>query len=278
MLKVDSHHHLWKYDANALPWITDDLSVIKNDYFPADLKPYLEKFRIQYTVAVEARLSLWETTFLLEQAALNPFIAGVVGWLDLSADDLEVNLQWFNRFPKLVGLRHRFESGSFIQDIENIEFIQGVKLLKKYNLTYDIMCVEEHLPAVIKFTNHFEDQKMVLDHVAKPLIKKGTISPWKDQIQTLARNQNIFCKVSGLVTEADWDKWQEEDIKPYLDVVFDAFGTERLIFGSDWPVCLLAANYERVYNIINHYLEQFSAEEQEKIWGLNAKNFYNLDI
>lgn len=278
MLKVDAHHHLWKFNPQEYPWLTENLSVIQNDYFPSDLKPELDKVGIQFSVAVEARLSLFETTFLLEQAAINPFIAGVVGWLDLTSGDLEEHLIWFRRFKKLVGVRHRFNEDSFDLDILNPKIKESISLLSKYGLTYDILCVEKNLPAVIKFTDQFSDQKMVLDHIAKPLIKSGTLKPWEDHIRILAQNENVHCKISGLVTEANWKNWKEDDLKPYLDVVFEAFGTDRLLFGSDWPVCLLAASYEKVHNVIHHYLEQFSYEEQQKIWGLNAINFYNLKI
>lgn len=276
MLIVDAHNHFWKYDAQQYAWISDQIAPMKKDFYPAELKAEMDKNGVSASVAIQARHSEFDTTFLLEQAEINPFIQGVVGWVDLTKADVEQSLDWYVRFPKLVGIRHLLPDEADEQFMLRKDFLEGAALLKEYDLTYDLLLTEQHLPQAIKFMEYFPDQKMILDHIAKPLIKAGKMEPWATYIKALAQNKNLYCKLSGLVTEADWQNWKEEDIKPYLDVVFEAFGASRLVYGSDWPICLLAANYTRVLELIKDYIAPLETKEQEMIMGLNAIQFYNI--
>lgn len=276
MMIVDAHNHFWKYDAQQYSWISDEIAPLKNDFYPAALKLEMDKNDVHASVAIQARHNEFDTTFLLEQAEINPFILGVVGWLDLTRADVEQSLDWYVRFPKLVGLRHLIPDEADDQFMLRKDFMEGVALLKEYELTYDLLLTEQHLPQAIQFMENFPDQKMVLDHLAKPLIKAGKLEPWATYIKELAQHENLYCKLSGLVTEANWNNWQEADIYPYLDIVFEAFGPSRLMYGSDWPVCLLASNYTRVLKLIKDYITPLEAKEQERVMGLNAVQFYNL--
>lgn len=276
MMIVDAHNHFWKYDAQQYSWISDEIAPLKNDFYPAALKLEMDKNDVHASVAIQARHNEFDTTFLLEQAEINPFILGVVGWLDLTRADVEQSLDWYVRFPKLVGLRHLIPDEADDQFMLRKDFMEGVALLKEYELAYDLLLTEQHLPQAIQFMENFPDQKMVLDHLAKPLIKAGKLEPWATYIKELAQHENLYCKLSGLVTEANWNNWQEADIYPYLDIVFEAFGPSRLMYGSDWPVCLLASNYTRVLKLIKDYIAPLEAKEQERVMGLNAVQFYNL--
>lgn len=273
---VDAHNHFWHYQPEQYPWITEDLGLIKQDFLPQDLKTHLDAAGVEWTVAVEARTSLEENRFLLGLAEANPFIAGVVGWVDLLAADAEEQLRHFSGYSKFRGIRPRFSWESYEEQLLSSAFKQGVALLKKWGLTYDLLAVEWQLPATLKFVEQFPDQPFVLDHIAKPLIKEGKLEPWKTNIQALARHPQVYCKLSGLVTEADWGHWTPEDLTPYLEVVLEAFGPDRLMWGSDWPVCLLAAEYRKVREVVARYVEQLPAQQQQGIMGQNAVNFYSL--
>lgn len=273
---IDAHNHFWKYDAQQYAWISEKLIALKSDFYPEHLKPTLDKHGISGCVAVQARHNEFDTTFLLEQAEINPFIYGVVGWLDLTAPDIAQSLDWYVRYPKLVGIRHLIPDENDEKFMLRQDFKRGVALLKEYDLAYDLLLTEKHLPHALTFMEGFPEQKMVLDHIAKPLIKEKKIEPWATYIRALAQNENLYCKLSGIVTEADWLNWQVTDIYPYLDVVFEAFGPSRLMYGSDWPVCLLASNYDRVFELITGYISQLEIQDQEKVMGLNAIQCYNL--
>lgn len=278
MLKIDAHNHYWQYSPQDYSWINDDMDILKKDFSPAGLKPFIEKYEINGLVAVQARQHHQDNDFLLQQAMQHSIVKGVVGWVDLSADDVEEHLSAYASFPKFVGVRHMVQSEPDENFLLRADFMRGVGLLKSYGLAYDILISHTQLPVTIKFVERFPDQKFVLDHIAKPPIKTGDITPWKENICNLAKNSQVLCKLSGLVTEADWKEWKVSDIVPYLDVVFDAFGPERLMFGSDWPVCLVAADYDQVWEIIKKYIAQFRKDDQEKILGINALKFYNLDL
>lgn len=273
---IDAHNHFWKYDAQQYAWISEKLVTLKSDFYPEHLKPTLDKHGISGCVAVQARHNEFDTTFLLEQAEINPFIYGVVGWLDLTAPDIAQSLDWYVRYPKLVGIRHLIPDENDEKFMLRQDFKRGVALLKEYDLAYDLLLTEKHLPHALTFMEGFPEQKMVLDHIAKPLIKEKKIEPWATYIRALAQNENLYCKLSGIVTEADWLNWQVTDIYPYLDVVFEAFGPSRLMYGSDWPVCLLASNYDRVFELITGYISQLEIQDQKKVMGLNAIQCYNL--
>ncbi len=274
-MRIDSHQHFWKYDTVKNSWIEDHMKVIRRDFLPNHLQPILEKNNIDGCIAVQADQSEEETEFLLSLAENNSFIKGVVGWVDLRAENIEERLAYFAKFKNLKGIRHivQAEPDDYML---GTKFQHGISLLNQFNLTYDILVFPSQLPAAIELVNKFPNQKFVVDHIAKPLIKDGKIDPWKRDMESLAKSPNVMCKISGMVTEADWSSWKLEDFKPYLDVIFNAFGTDRILFGSDWPVCLLAASYEQQLEIIETYISSFSPEDKKKIMGENAINFYNL--
>lgn len=276
MLVIDAHNHFWQYDPMKHGWIGDDISLLRRDFFPDQLRPTLDQHGVNGVIAVQARQSHDENRFLLKLADEEPFIKGVVGWVDLSADDVEESLQLFVQHPKFVGIRHMVQSEADEGFLLRKDFHRGVAFLKQYGLAYDILIHEKQLAVTRKFVERFPEQRFVLDHIAKPPIKAGVLEPWARQIKQLANNTQILCKISGLVTEADWGNWREADIRPYLDVVFNAFGPDRLMFGSDWPVCLIASDYERVFELITGYIALFEKEDQEKIMGLNAAKFYEV--
>lgn len=275
-MRIDTHQHFWIFDPQRDAWITDDMSVIQRDFLPEDLQPLLQQHQLDGCIAVQADTSEKETKFLLELAEQHPFIKGVVGWLDLCSDSIEARLQYFSKYKKLKGLRHVVQSepdGFMLRK----DFQSGISALEKYNLTYDILIFPHQLEDAIKLVEAFPRQKFILDHSAKPYIKDGKITSWKSHIETLSGFENAACKVSGLTTEADWKYWDNTTMEPYLDVVFNAFGTSRTLFGSDWPVSLLAGSYAETIALIEDYISKFSDTEQQQIMGLNAKKWYHLE-
>jgi len=275
-MNIDSHQHFWRYDSRRDAWITEEMSVLKRDFLPEDLIPQLRANRVEGSIAVQASQSESETTFLLDLAEQFDAIKGVVGWVDLCDPDLPKRLEHFSHFEKLRGFRHIVQSEPDDRFMLREDVLTGIRHLGEFEFTYDILIYPHQLPAAIELAERLPHQPFVLDHLAKPLIRSGVISPWADQIRLLAANPNVYCKVSGLITEADWRQWRETDFKPYLDVVFDAFGPERLMFGSDWPVCLLAADYGEVRQLLAKYLDDFPVEQRDKIFGGNAERFYRL--
>lgn len=276
-MKIDSHQHYWHFNKDDYGWMGDNMSVIKRDFLPADLLPELQDSGFNGSVSVQARQNMEETSWLLQLADENPHIKGVVGWLDLQSEDVENDIRIFAQHPKAVGVRHVIHDEEDIDFMLRPEFIRGVKILEKYNLSYDILIFPKHLPNTIRFVQEFSGKQIfIVDHIAKPLIKDGVISPWKEQITELAKFPNVYCKLSGMVTEADWKTWKPENIKPYLDVVFEAFGTDRVLIGSDWPVCLVAGKYTEVMNVVIDYISTFSETEKANILGGNAVKAYGL--
>lgn len=275
-MQIDSHQHFWRYNEEEYEWINEDMVKLKKDFLPEDLLDELGKTGYDGCVAVQARQIETETKFLLHLMEKNAFIKGVVGWLDLQADNIASILEKYVDNQNLKGLRHIVESEPDPEFLLNPSFLKGISHLKNHNLTYDILVLPKHLPAAIKFVAKFPEQKFVVDHLAKPFIKDKKISPWKDDLHALAAFPNVYCKISGLVTEASWNSWHKDDFTPYLDIALQAFGTERLMIGSDWPVCLLAASYKEVMAISGDYISKLSKEEQRKIMGGNACTFYNL--
>jgi L-fuconolactonase len=274
-MKIDAHQHFWQFDPIRDAWISEEMGVIRRDFMPEDLQPILQSADIQGCIAVQADQSETETHFLLDLAQKNDFIQGVVGWVDLRSPKLEARLEYFSQFPVLKGFRHILQ-GEKPEFMLQKNFIRGIKLLKKYNFRYDVLVFPHHLPAVKEFLQLFDNQPFIIDHLAKPYIKKGEIEAWAKDIKEIAQFENVYCKISGMVTEADWQHWQAQDFKPYLDLVTEAFGNQRLIYGSDWPVCLLAANYTQQLNILKDYFADFSEAEKNQIFGGNAVDFYNL--
>lgn len=276
-MKIDSHQHYWHFNVQDYGWMGENMLVIKHDFLPEDLLPELSSIDFDGSIAVQARQSLQETNWLLQLADDNPHIKGVVGWVDLQSEQAEEQIADFAKHPKAVGVRHVIHDEEDIDFILSPELIRGVKLLEKYNLTYDILIFPTHLQNTIQFVKQCsEKQIFVVDHIAKPLIKKGIFSPWKEDIAELAKLPNVYCKVSGMVTETDWNNWKPEDLKPYLDVVFEAFGAERVMIGSDWPVCLVAGKYSEVMNVVINYISNFTEKEKLMILGDNAVKAYKI--
>jgi L-fuconolactonase len=276
--KIDAHQHFWQYDVQRDSWITDEMSVLKRDFLPEDLLPEMAANDIDGCIAVQADQSERETLFLLDLASKYSAIAGVVGWIDLRSPLLADRLDYFSQFGKLRGFRHVVQSEPDDRFLLREDFVRGVATLAEFGFTYDLLIYPKQLPAAIGLVEKFPGQPFVIDHIAKPEIKSGRISPWAAHMKTIAASPNVYCKLSGLVTEADWRHWRAEDFRPYLDVVFDAFGTDRLIFGSDWPVCLLADTYRRVKQLVADYLSSFSDMDKDKIFGSNAVQFYGLRV
>lgn len=276
-MRIDAHQHFWHYDPVRDDWITEEMSVLRRDFLPEELEAQLSAQRIAGSVAVQADQSEDETHFLLQLAERHPFVIGVVGWVDLRAADLPSRLEHLSQFERFRGLRHiaQAEPDDFL---EREDVVRGVGALGDFSLTYDILVYPRQLSAALSLVERLPDQPFVVDHLAKPAIRDGELEPWATQMRELASHPNVWCKVSGLVTEADWSRWRPEDFHPYLDVVFEAFGPQRLMFGSDWPVCLLAASYERVVQLIHDYAACLSVDERDKLFGGNALRFYGLKV
>ena len=275
-MKIDSHQHFWNYNAERDNWIDESMSVIKKDFSPEDLFPILKKNNIDGCVAIQTGQSEQETHFLLDLAKQYSFIKGVVGWIDLCDENVEKRIAYFNENKLLKGFRHiiQTEKKGFLL---RKEFQNGLHQLGKFKLTYDLLILPNQLNAAIKLVSLFPDQVFILDHLAKPRISKPLESNWVNHIKMLATHNNVMCKISGMVTETEKFKWNQTDFIPFLDIIIDAFGVDRLLFGSDWPVCLLAASYEQVVKINKEYFKNFSEEERDKIFGENAQRIYNLD-
>lgn len=274
-MKLDSHQHFWSYDAAQYPWIPKG-SPLHRDWLPDDLAPLLKASGLDGCIAVQARQTLEESRWLLSLADRSAIVKGVVGWVDLRSERVGDQLAELSRHPKFRGVRHVVQEEPDVNFMLGAEFQRGIATLHHFGLTYDLLIFPKQLPAAIELVRKFPVQQFVLDHIAKPDIKAGTLSPWREQIRELAKASNVFCKVSGMVTEADQAHWKAADFTPYLDVVFEAFGEDRVMFGSDWPVCLLAGEYARVFGLVNDYTAQFSAAAREKFFGGNATHFYGL--
>ncbi|MCU7548422.1 amidohydrolase family protein [Chitinophagaceae bacterium LB-8] len=273
---IDSHQHFWKFDPVRDSWINDEMKVIQRDFLPQDLYPVLQANGFEGCVTVQSDQTEAENDFQLANADQNDFIKGVVGWVDLQAENIEERLSYYSGFKKLKGFRHVLQGEPQRDFMLRPTFMNGISLLKKYNLTYDILIFPDQLAFTKEFVAAFPDQKFVIDHIAKPYIKDKKIDEWKKDIAMVAQFENVFCKVSGMVTEADWKNWKKEEFTPYLDAVVEAFGIKRLMYGSDWPVCLVAAPYERMLGIVKDYFSSFSEEEQKLFFGGNAWQFYDL--
>lgn len=277
-MRLDAHQHFWHYDPVKDNWITDEMSVLKRDYLPEYLMPELAAHGLGGCIAVQADQSEKESFFLLALAEVCPAIKGVVGWVDLRAESCAAQLDYFSQFPHLCGFRHIVQAEPDDDFMLGEGFLRGIGYLKNLGFTYDILIYPRQLGAAIKLVEKYPDQPFVIDHIAKPLIKDKVLTPWEQQIKAIATCPNVYCKVSGLITEADWRAWRPDDFKPYLDIIFAAFGTDRLMFGSDWPVCLLAGSYRQVIELIEDYTRGFTHEEKEKIFGLNAMQFYGIQV
>lgn len=278
MFTIDAHQHFWQYDPEQLSWIGDHMQILKQDYLPPDLKSEMDKSGFNGCVAVQASQSEAETDFLLNLANQYDYIKGVVGWVDLCDYNVKGRLRHYAQFPKLCGIRHIVHDEADDYFMLRPDFMRGVKMLPEFGLTYDLLIFEKHLPVALQFVSYLPECRLVVDHIAKPKIAAGALSPWQENIRSLASYPNVYCKLSGMLTEADWKNWKVSDFKPYLDVIFDAFGTDRLMIGSDWPVCRLAGEYEEVMAVVVDYMEHFSEGEKKKVLGQNAVDFYKLSM
>ena len=275
-IKIDAHQHFWKFDPVRDSWITEEMAAIKKDFLPEDLRPILKKNNIDGAVVVQSDQTEVHNDFLLELASKNNFIKGIIGWVDLQAGNVQERLAFYKSFQLMKGFRHILQGEKDRSLMLKPAFMKGIAALKEFDYTYDILIYPDQLQFTEKFVTIFPEQKFVIDHIAKPDIRDKRIVDWRNDIQNFTAYENVYCKISGMVTEAGWDKWKREDFKPYLDIVVETFGTGRIMYGSDWPVCLVAASYEEMMDIVKNYFSSFSKDEQEKFFGLNAVTFYNL--
>jgi L-fuconolactonase len=277
-LKIDAHQHFWKYDPVKHSWISDAMWVIRRDYSPADLLPLLQSAGMDGCVTVQVNQTEDENKELLALADQYDFIRGIVGWVDLQNPDVEFRLEWYKEaYPKMKGFRHILQSERDRALMLKPAFKRGIGSLLKFGYTFDILIFPDQLGYTREFVASFPDQPFIIDHIAKPYIKDRFITEeWKDAMRAVAAFPNVSCKISGMVTEADWKHWKPEHFRPYLDTVVEAFGPGRIVFGSDWPVCLVAARYEQVVSIVDDYFAEFSAEERAALFGGNAAKFYHL--
>jgi L-fuconolactonase len=275
-MRVDTHQHFWRYTADEHGWIDDSMSCLRRDFLPEHLEPELKRAGFDGSIVVQVRQTLEETRWLLDLAASSQFTLGVIGWVDLRASDVEAQLARFAGNPKLLGVRHIVQSEPDERFLLQPEFLRGISALAEFDLTYDLLIHPRHLPVAAEFVRRFPHQRFVLDHLAKPFIKSGTLQPWDADIRKLAQFPNVFCKLSGLVTEADWKAWRPEHFAPYLDVAFECFGPDRLMIGSDWPVCTVAASYTQTMEVVVNYLAKYPAEVREAALGESASRFWKL--
>ena len=272
-MHLDSHQHFWRYDATQYSWIPTG-SPLQRDWLPADLAMIHRSLGFSGSIAVQVRQSLAESYWMLGLADADPRTQGVVGWVDLKSDRVEEDLAPLAGHPRFVGVRHIAQDEPDHRFLVQPDFLRGINRLRQFGLTYDILIYPQQLPAAIELVARFPEQPFVLDHLAKPLIRQASLVPWESQIRELARYENVLCKVSGMVTEAHHQSWKALDFRPYLDVVFEAFGARRLMFGSDWPVCLLAGSYEQVEGLVRDYSRHLTEKDSEAFWGGNCRGFY----
>lgn len=275
-MRIDAHQHFWRYNPVEYGWMQAGMENLKQDHLPADLLPLLQATGIDGTVAVQARQTLEETRWLLSLADEHAFIKGVVGWVDLRSPKLHEQIERFAAHPRLCGVRHVVHDEPDDGFMLRADFVRGIGLLAEFDLAYDLLLFPKHLPAACELVRTFPRQRFILDHIAKPPIKDGRLEPWRRDIRRLAAFPNVSCKISGMVTEARWDAWQPADFRPYLDIVFEAFGADRIMLGSDWPVCTVAGTYPQVMQIAFDYVAGLSETEQAAILGDNALRLYAI--
>jgi L-fuconolactonase len=276
MARIDSHQHFWKFDSRRDSWISEEMAAIGRDFMPEDLEPILKQHHFDGCVVIQSAQSEDENDFQLDHAKNNSFVKGIIGWVDLRSAALEETLQEYKNVPLIKGFRHILQGETNRACMLEPDFIKGLDLLGKYNYTYDVLIFSDQLVFLEKFLKMNTANPLVINHLAKPNIRSLNLSEWSKGIQQVAKFENVYCKVSGLVTEADWLNWQYEDFLNCLDITFNAFGPDRLMFGSDWPVCNLAGGYDKVLEITQRYTSSLTQTEQSGFWGDNAVRFYNL--
>ncbi len=273
---IDTHHHFWNYNPVEYDWIDDEMAVIRKSFLPEQLKSTLAQTDVSGVISVQARQCLEETDWLLKMADENDFIKGIVGWVPLVSNNIDEILEKYAANKWLKGVRHVIQGESDPEFVLRNDFNRGIALLKKYDLVYDILITANQIPNTIRFVDQHPNQQFVLDHIAKPKIKTNEIKVWSENLNELARRENVSCKISGIVTEADYKNWTEEQLQPYFDVVLEAFGPSRLMFGSDWPVCLVATEYQNWLNLVKKVVAKYSIQEQEQIYFKNAISIYQI--
>jgi L-fuconolactonase len=273
---IDAHHHLWRYTPEEYGWIDEDMSALRRDFLPKDLIEAMATAGVDGTVAVQARQTMEETHWLLDLADANDAIRGVVGWAPIAGEEFPGVMEEFDGREKLKGLRHVIQGEKDEHYILREDFNSGIRTLRGSGLVYDILIYERHLVDTIYFVDEHPEQVFVLDHVAKPLIAAGQLEPWAARMRELGQRENVWCKLSGMVTEADWKSWTPEKLKPYLDVAVEAFGPSRLMVGSDWPVCLVASGYAQWFEVLRDYFVGFSEAERAQVFGGTAIEVYGL--
>jgi L-fuconolactonase len=277
MQRIDAHVHFWKFDPIRDGWITEKMEAIRTDFLPPQLSPLLEIHHIGGSIAIQADSSETETDFMITLAREYKFIKAVVGWVDFNSANMVERLQYYADAGIVKGFRHIIQTENSAVFMTENNFLRGIRALKRNDFSYDLLISRFQIRDAERLCRLFPDQRFVIDHLAKPDIKSRDIKKWRNDMKAISRLSNVYCKISGMVTEADWGNWKAEDLEPYLDTVFEAFGTDRIMYGSDWPVCLLASPYAGVYNSISSYLYSLTYTEQEKIFGLNAKQFYRVN-
>jgi L-fuconolactonase len=274
--KIDSHHHFWKYNPEEYSWIGDAMTAIRRDFLPEHLKQEIDKAGIDGVVSVHARQSLAETEWLLDLASRYEFIRAIVGWVPLIEAGLPAVLERLASHAKLKAVRHVLHDEPDDRYMLRDDFNRGIRALGRFGLAYDVLIFERHLPQTIEFVDLHPNQVFIVDHIAKPRIRDGVLSPWRENVQELAKRENVYCKISGVVTEVDYRRWTEAELQPYLETVLEAFGPNRLMFGSDWPVCLVACDYTRWFGIVSRSIGKLSPDEQEMVLGRTATWAYRL--
>jgi L-fuconolactonase len=275
-LTIDAHHHLWKYNDRDYVWMSGKMTALRRDFLIPELEQVMRESGVEGTIAVQARQTTEETEWLLDLATRHPFILGVVGWVPLVDPDAGSYLERFVQQPKLKAVRHVLHDEPDDSYMLRDDFNRGVSLLRNFGLAYDILIFERNLPQTLTFVDRHPGQIFVVDHIAKPRIREGLVSPWRERMMELAKRENVYCKVSGMATEADWNTWTDDGLRPYFDVVLSAFGTKRLMFGSDWPVLTLAGGYGKWMSTFRSFIAELSPDEQESICRSSAIAAYGL--
>jgi L-fuconolactonase len=273
---IDAHHHLWRYTPAEYGWIDETMQALQRNFLPADLRAAMATAGVAGTIAVQARQTLEETRWLLDLADGCDAIRGVVGWAPIAGEDFPGCMEEFDGRAKLKGLRHVIQGEKDEHYILREDFNSGIRTIAGSGLVYEILIYERHLADTIYFVDEHPDQPFVLDHVGKPLIAAGVLEPWAERMMELGERENVWCKLSGMVTEADWRGWTPETLKPYLDVAVEAFGPQRLMAGSDWPVCLVASGYKQWFDVLRTYFAPFSEAERARVFGETAVEVYGL--
>jgi len=273
---IDAHQHFWRYNPERHGWITDDMAAIRRDFLPKELEQIYRHNDIDGCVAVQVEQTEAENEYFLGFSRQHDFIKGIVGWVDLRAANIKERLDYYSEENKIKGFRHIVQGESDPKFLLGQDFCRGIGYLSSYHFTYDILVYHHQLPQVEPFVVKFPNQSFMIDHIAKPAIAKGEIKEWSAHMRAIANHENVYCKLSGIVTEADVDSWTYDDIAPYIDVVLECFGPLRLVYGSDWPVCLVAASYEEQFGVVQKAIDKLSAAEKKQILGENAIRFYHL--